>query len=86
MNQILFLFHHIHHEGKKHKVHHCGGKHRELDYKIKHCGCGMHNINKRIANGHDFDNNSQVLTEYSGQIFYHKLGLQVLLKMPFHQY
>jgi len=57
MNQILFLFHHIHHEGEKHKVHHCGGKHWELDYKIKHCGCGMHSINKRLADGHDFDNN-----------------------------
>ena len=57
MNQILFLFHHIHHEGKKHEVHHCGGKHQELSYKIKHCKCGMHSIDKNLADGHDFNDN-----------------------------
>jgi len=57
MDQILYLFHHIHHEGKKHEVHHCGGEHRGLNYKIEHCKCGKHSINKKEAKGHDFNNN-----------------------------
>lgn len=57
MDKILYLFHHIHHDGKKHKIHHCGGNHNGLNYNIKHCKCGMHSINKSLAIGHDFDNN-----------------------------
>jgi hypothetical protein len=45
MENILYLFHHIHHSNDEHEVHHCGGKHRGLDYKIRHCGCGKHRIN-----------------------------------------
>lgn len=56
MNNILFLFHHIHHEGNKHQVHHCGGKHIDIDpkvdYTISHCVCGKHSIDKEIAIGH----------------------------------
>ncbi|HCP08353.1 MAG TPA: hypothetical protein DIT25_00960 [Candidatus Moranbacteria bacterium] len=56
MSDILFLFHHIHHEADSHKVHHCGGKHRkidpEVDYEIFHCSCGKHSINKQSAIGH----------------------------------
>lgn len=56
MEQILYLFHHIHHVGKKHEVHHCGGKHKRLDYNIKHCGYRMHSIDKKSSFGHDFGN------------------------------
>lgn len=56
MNNIISLFHHIHHEDGFHKVHHCGGKHIEIDpmvdYEITHCGCGLHRINKETAVGH----------------------------------
>jgi hypothetical protein len=56
MNNILFLFHHIHHNGNEHEVHHCGGKHNEIDpsvdYVITHCNCGQHSINKEEAIGH----------------------------------
>lgn len=56
MNKILYLFHHIHYEKNPHKVHHCGGKHQGLNYSIKHCKCGMHSIDKKLAAGHDFNN------------------------------
>lgn len=50
-DNLIYLFHHIHHSAKGHRVHHCGGKHKETDYEIKHCSCGLHSINKRIAVG-----------------------------------
>lgn len=56
MENILYLFHHIHHSKNKHEVHHCGRKHKNLDYTIKHCKCGKHRINRQIAIGHDFNN------------------------------
>ena len=57
MNQeILSLFHHLHHSKNRHKTHHCGGEHvktnPKLSYAIKHCPCGKHSINKKIAIGH----------------------------------
>ena len=58
-NNILMLFHHIHHENGEHKVHHCGGKHVQFDpavsYSIEHCSCGKHRIDKETATGHGFD-------------------------------
>ncbi|MFC1663767.1 hypothetical protein ACFL0A_01430 [Patescibacteria group bacterium] len=54
--EILSLFHHIHCEKGKYKVHHCGEKHKGFDYKIKHCKCGLHNIDKKQGIGHDFNN------------------------------
>lgn len=54
--EILSLFHHVHHTQNGHEVHHCGGKHVEVDpevnYIIKHCKCGQHSINKKVAVGH----------------------------------
>jgi len=59
MQDILALFHHIHHKNGGHAVHHCGGKHQEinskLNYNIKHCSCGKHKIDKNTAIGHDWD-------------------------------
>ena len=56
MQEILSLFHHIHHITDKHEVHHCGGEHKKINpslgYNIKHCLCGKHSINKEIAIGH----------------------------------
>jgi len=56
MNNIISLFHHIHHNNGEHQVHHCGGKHvkidSKLDYTIKHCSCNKHSINKEQAVGH----------------------------------
>ena len=53
---IIMLFHHLHHKEGRHVVHHCGGKHREVDpdvdYTIKHCDCGKHKIDKERATGH----------------------------------
>ena len=54
MDLILQYFHHIHHESDKHEVHHCGGNHKGINYKIEHCSCGKHRINKVEAVGHDF--------------------------------
>ena len=55
-NNILDLFHHIHHGEGGHEVHHCGGDHQKidpkLDYTIKHCACGKHSINKEVVVGH----------------------------------
>ena len=50
---LLALFHHIHHES--HEVHHCGGKHKGLNYSIKHCSCNKHNIDRKTAIGHGFE-------------------------------
>ena len=56
MSEILSIFHHIHHKDGKHEVHHCGGKHNRTDsrlnYEIKHCHCGKHSIDRKIATGH----------------------------------
>ncbi|MFW5853337.1 MAG: hypothetical protein ACOCU8_01730 [Patescibacteria group bacterium] len=59
-NEILSLFHHIHHEASgEHKVHHCGGEHvkinKKLNYSIEHCQCGLHRIDTEIAIGHATD-------------------------------
>lgn len=64
-DDILSLFHHIHHEEAKegaepeHKVHHCGGAHVEVDptvdYNIEHCSHGKHSIDKKTAIGHGAD-------------------------------
>ncbi len=62
-NEILSLFHHIHHFNSKHEVHHCGGKHvvgdPKLNYKIKHCKCGKHSIDKKSVLGHSTDEKLQ---------------------------
>lgn len=49
---LLDLFHHGHHEGGEHEWHHCGGRHKGVNYKISHCACGLHRINKKTAIGH----------------------------------
>ncbi|MEK7094548.1 MAG: hypothetical protein AAB886_00370 [Patescibacteria group bacterium] len=58
-DDILGLFHHIHHINGEHKVHHCGGAHIEVDptvnYTIQHCSCGKHSIDKQRAIGHGAD-------------------------------
>jgi len=75
--EILSLFHHIHHIKDIHDVHHCGGKHvsvdSDVDYKISHCGCGKHQINKEIAIGHATDNNLYPI----------KIKINFLEKCPF---
>ena len=48
---LLYLFHHIHHLDGKHEVHHCGGKHPGADYEILHCSCSLHRIDQKIAVG-----------------------------------
>jgi len=53
-------FHHFHREESPPAVEHCGGPaHRarfpELDYEIRHCPCGRHAIDSRLAIGHDED-------------------------------
>lgn len=64
MDDILYFFHHIHHQKGKHIIHHCGGDHKKINHKINyiiyHCDCGKHRINKQKAIGHNFD-----LTEVS---------------------
>jgi len=61
MNQqnLLSLFHHIHHENGSHSVHHCGGEHAKIDpivnYHISHCQCGKHMISVQSALGHAMD-------------------------------
>lgn len=60
--EIISLFHHIHHKDGGHEVHHCGGKHAEsdpaVDYNIEHCSCGKHRIDKEEAFGHTISENS----------------------------
>lgn len=57
VDNILHLFHHIHHEDSEHETHHCGGKHPGSKYKIEHCSCGKHIIDKEEAIGHASDKN-----------------------------
>ena len=61
MQEILSLFHHIHHLEGEHKVHHCGGEHKtidpKVDYTIKHCSCSKHSIDEKTAIGHGTDEN-----------------------------
>jgi hypothetical protein len=52
---IIYLFHHIHHESGRHQIHHCGGKHEGVDYEIRHCSCGLHRIDKQVATGDTID-------------------------------
>ena len=44
-------------------MHHCGGEHVSLDptvdYEIKHCKCGKHQIDKEVVFGHATDINLQ---------------------------
>ncbi len=46
INGLLGMFHHVHHSGTAHRVHHCGNGHDDADYKIEHCTCGKHRIDK----------------------------------------
>ena len=77
-DDILSLFHHIHHEESEdgnepeHKVHHCGGKHVEVDptvdYNIEHCSHGKHSIDKETAVGHATDEDigpAEILVEFT---------------------
>lgn len=61
MDEVLFLFHHLHHQKGKHEVHHCGRSHvkinPKLNYIIKHCSCGKHAITKKSAIAHIIDKN-----------------------------
>jgi len=63
MDEILYLFHHIHHQNGGHIVHHCGGDHKKidpcLDYTITHCPCRKHTIDKPRAFGHTINSNLQ---------------------------
>ena len=56
MEEILYLFHHIHHKKDDHAVHHCGGEHKQIDptvdYVIEHCSCEKHRIDRETAIGH----------------------------------
>lgn len=62
---ILYLFHHIHHEDGDHAVHHCGGEHQKIDadvnYSISHCSCGKHSVDKAFATGHGTNENSDAV-------------------------
>jgi len=64
-DEILSLFHHIHHIKNKHEVHHCGGKHGlinpKVSYIMDHCSCGKHRINKKIAVGHAVDEDLRLI-------------------------
>jgi len=48
---LICLFHHTHHQDREHEAHHCGGRHKGVGYKIRHCVCGLHSINKQTAIG-----------------------------------
>jgi hypothetical protein len=56
-SDVLQHFHHCHPDGSTpdDRVHHCGGWHVRsgLVYEVKHCGCGLHSIDRRFATGHD---------------------------------
>jgi len=65
-DNLIYLFHHIHHQDGEHKVHHCGGKHEGIDYEIWHCNCGLHRINKKIAIGHG-TNQEEIKVEFAEQ-------------------
>lgn len=58
---LLDLFHHGHHQAGEHEWHHCGGRHKRVGYKIKHCACGWHRINKKTAIGHGVGKNLETL-------------------------
>jgi len=76
MEDILSLFHHIHHTGKEHNIHHCGGKHekvnKNLNYNIGHCSCKKHSIDKEFAIGH----------ATNGQLKSVEIKIQFLEKCP----
>ncbi len=59
--EVINFFHHIHHIEGEHEVHHCGGEHAKffpkVDYKIIHCKCKKHSIDKKEAIGHDVELN-----------------------------
>jgi len=63
MGNILYFFHHIHHQDGQHSVHHCGGDHKLIDprlnYTISHCICQKHAIDKPQALGHATDSQGQ---------------------------
>jgi len=73
INNILDCFHHIHYSKDGNEcVHRCGGKHRKinpkLDYKIDHCSCGKHSINKKVAIGHTINQelkSSEIIIEFN---------------------
>jgi len=52
---LVYLFHHLHHRAGEHEVHHCGGRHKGVGYKILHCACGLRNISKQTAIGDTVD-------------------------------
>lgn len=67
---LLSLFHHGHHQadlpkGKtvsgEHEWHHCGGQHKGINYRISHCACGWHRINKKTAVGHGIGKNLETI-------------------------
>jgi hypothetical protein len=65
-DNLIYLFHHIHHGTDEHKVHHCGGKHEGIDYEIWHCKCELHRIDKKIAIGHGA-NQEEIKVEFVQQ-------------------
>ena len=62
---LLSIFHHIHHKDHSHEVHHCGGAHvavdPEVDYTVEHCRHGKHRIDKETAVGHASDKNLELI-------------------------
>ena len=54
-DNLIYLFHHIHHNSSGHETHHCGGKHEGVNYEIWHCSCGLHCINRQLATGDTID-------------------------------
>lgn len=81
MNNILLLFHHLHHcqKGNKtvHIVDHCGNAHamrdKDVNYINVHCMHKKHFINKKRALGHDADMKPILFTfhEKCGTVGYH---------------
>lgn len=71
MEDILYLFHHIHHNGKNHEVHHCGGDHikvdPKMDYTIRHCRCEKHSIDKQKAIGHA---SNEILSQVEVMVYF----------------
>jgi hypothetical protein len=65
MEDILYLFHHIHHGKDDHAIHHCGEEHKKIDstvnYTITHCSCGKHNIDCETAVGHTINENIEII-------------------------
>ena len=65
MENILYLFHHIHHGKDSHAVHHCGGEHKKIDpsvdYMIEHCSCSKHRIDRETAIGHATGENIEII-------------------------